>query len=306
MRSAVPRLSAFMQRMVIECAGLATPWPDRRDWIHEWRSELWYVRAGESSNGRVWAFCLGAFNDAFFIRRCAPKQQRPPIFQSPCACGLFLASISLLSLFVALLLPGARSILLLSLHSDCSGYLRHSWFGVSESPPNPIDQQIVLFRLTFALACLILPSITRLYLGSVSQPKSFRAYMIRSRWLAFLLLKVMLIMPMVYFAALDFGHLFTMTVPGSFFIQLAASFIGFLLSLRWVLNDQRRRCPTCLRLLSNPVRVGRRSWSLLDWNLTEYVCFKGHGVLHVPEASVSGGSIQRWISMDCTWSKAHR
>jgi hypothetical protein len=289
-------VSAFAQHIVIECVALVVPGSSRRDWVFKWKSELWYVRREAPASKDVWGFCLGVFRDARWMRRYSPKESVRLNLESPLNCVMFLILLALSSLLVALLLPGARNVLLLSLHTESSFYWLHSWAGVSESPPNPIDQQIVLFRLNFLFACLILPAVTTLRLSSGGGTRNLRSCLGRSRWLAFFLLKVILILPPVYFAALDLGHLFT--TSDSVLIQSMASLVGFLLSLRWAFNDQRRRCPTCLCRLTLPVRMGRPSWTLLDWNLTEYMCPKGHGVLHVPAESVGGSSIQRWISMN--------
>jgi hypothetical protein len=287
---------AFAQHIVIDCISLVVPGPGRKDWLLKWKSELWYVRRETPASKDVWRFCLGAFGDARWMRRYSPAGGAHLNLDSPLNCVTFLISLALFPLLVGLLLPGARNVLLLSLHTESSFYWLHSWAGVSESPPNPIDQQIVLFRLNFIFACSILPAVTTLRLGSRSGARNLRSCLNRSRWLVFFLLKVILILPPVYFAALDLGHLFA--TNGSVFIQAMASLVGFLLSLRWAFNDQRSRCPTCLRRLSRPVRMGRPSWTLLDWNLTEYMCPKGHGVLQVPVESVTGSPIQRWISMD--------
>jgi hypothetical protein len=296
MNSDAPGVSAFAQQIVIECVALVVPGANRKDWLFKWKSELWYVRREAPASKDVWRFCLGAVRDARWMRRYSPREGGHLNLDSPLNCVMFLISLALSSLVVALLLPSARNILLLSLHTDSSFYWLHSWAGVSESPPNPIDQQIVLFRLNFVFACLILPAVTTLRLGSRSGARKLRSCLSRSRWLLFFLLKVILILPLVYFAALDLGNLFP--TDGSVFIEAMVSLVGFLLSLRWAFNDQRNRCPTCLCRLSRPVRMGRPSWTLLDWNLTEYICPIGHGVLQVPAESVGGSPIQSWISMD--------
>jgi hypothetical protein len=296
MNSDSPGVSAFAQQIVIECVALVVPGPSRKDWLFKWKSELWYVRREAPSCRDVWRFCLGAFRDARWMRRYPPRDGGHPNLDSPLNCVMFLISLALSSLAVALLLPSSRDVLLLNLHTDSSFYWLHSWAGVSESPPNPIDQQIVLFRLNFVFACLILPAVTTLRLGSRNGARNLRSCLSRSRWLGFFLLKVLLILPSVYFAALDLGQLFPTSC--SVFIQSMVSLVGFLLSLRWAFNDQRNRCPTCLCCLRRPVRMGRPSWTLLDWNLTEYICPIGHGVLQVPAESVGGSPIQSWISMD--------
>jgi hypothetical protein len=284
------------QHLVIECAGFITPRSLRKDWLCKWRSELWYVRREAPASRDVWRFCLGSFSDALWTRRYASREKACFNLDSPLDCVMFLISLSLLSLLVAFLLPAARNILLLSLHANLSFYWAHSWAGVSETPPNPIDQQLVIFRLTFTFACLVLPAVTTLHLGNGSERKGLHSRLIRSRWLAFFLLKIVLILPLVYFTALDLGHLFGSSSDCA--MQILGSLVGFLFSLRWAFNDHRKRCPTCLGRLSKPLRMGQQSWTLLDWNLIEYMCPKGHGVLHVPAESISGSPVQRWISMD--------
>ena len=301
MKTSMRNLSSCSQHLVIECAGFITPCSLRKDWLCKWRSELWYVRREAPTSRDVWRFCLGAFSDAVWTRRYSSIKKVRFSIDSPFSCVMFLISLVLLSLLAAFLLPASRNILLMSLRTNSSFYWVHSWAGVSESPPNPVDQQLVIFRLTFMFACVILPAVTTLHLGGGSRGKSLYSCLIRSRWLAFLILKVMLILPLVYFAALDLGHLFALSC--SCFIQIMASLVGFLLSLRWTFNDQRRRCPTCLYRLSKPLRMGQQSWTLLDWNLIEYVCPEGHGVLHVPAESISGYPVQHWISMDPMPSK---
>jgi hypothetical protein len=80
-------------------------------------------------------------------------------------------------------------------------------------------------------------------------------------------------------------------------------FLGLcILALRWVLIDQRQRCPVCLRLLTNPSRVGQPSRNFLEWSGTELICVRGHGLLHVPETPTSWFATQRWLYLDASWS----
>jgi hypothetical protein len=80
-------------------------------------------------------------------------------------------------------------------------------------------------------------------------------------------------------------------------------FLGLcILALRWVLIDQRQRCPVCLRLLTNPSRVGQPSRNFLEWSGTELICVRGHGLLHVPETPTSWFDTQRWLYLDASWS----
>jgi hypothetical protein len=75
-------------------------------------------------------------------------------------------------------------------------------------------------------------------------------------------------------------------------------FPGGLFAFRWVLEDQRRRCPVCLRLLSKPVGFGEASHTFLGWYGAELTCVRGHGLLRVPEIPSSWFRRQRWVELD--------
>ncbi|MGC4051818.1 MAG: hypothetical protein QM757_20940 [Paludibaculum sp.] len=67
---------------------------------------------------------------------------------------------------------------------------------------------------------------------------------------------------------------------------------------RWCINDQRRRCPVCLRLLDMPVSVG--SWgSVFEPATTEFLCAGGHGSLSLSERDNTGPD--RWTTLDASW-----
>ncbi len=163
-------------------------------------------------------------------------------------------------------------------------------------------QPFSIFLFTLFLACVALPATTPLPLGDypehgVRLPRSIRA----RRWI-FLAAKFALVAPTVFFCSADLAY--GVSAPGSpasFYIQFASSFIGLLFAFRWTLRDQRKRCPVCLRLLSNPARVGQASRNFLAWNGTELICAKGHGLLHIPELTTSWCGAQRWLYLDASW-----
>jgi len=67
-------------------------------------------------------------------------------------------------------------------------------------------------------------------------------------------------------------------------------------------TDQRKRCPVCLRFLSDPARIGWSSQTFLEWYGSEFLCENGHGLLHVFEISSSCYSEQRWLYLDQSWA----
>jgi hypothetical protein len=65
------------------------------------------------------------------------------------------------------------------------------------------------------------------------------------------------------------------------------------------------RCPgspECLRLLARPARIGRISETFLEWCGTEFMCVKGHGLLHVPDIQTVSFRTQRWMHLGRSWS----
>ncbi len=63
-----------MHLTIPRAAALLAPCRQRTEWLSEWRSELWYVRQSRGTKG-VTAFCLGAFKDALWLRRNAPRPE---------------------------------------------------------------------------------------------------------------------------------------------------------------------------------------------------------------------------------------
>jgi hypothetical protein len=73
---------------------------------------------------------------------------------------------------------------------------------------------------------------------------------------------------------------------------------GFGVATIWVFDDQRRRCPECLRRLARPVTMG--SWgSMFEPVTTEFLCDEGHGALSLAESEIGEGD--RWVSLDASW-----
>ncbi len=159
-----------------------------------------------------------------------------------------------------------------------------------------------LFLFTVFLACLALPATTSIPLGEYRVTSQTLSWSKRLRRWGFLGCKIALLLPIVYFVSLDLAHLRATIDPiTSEYIQLAASFSICLFGLRWVLRDQRQRCPVCLKRLTHPARVGQPSRNFLAWNGTELICVAGHGLLHIPEIQTSWFDTQRWLYLDPSW-----
>jgi MacB-like periplasmic core domain len=172
--------------------------------------------------------------------------------------------------------------------------------GISVCRGLPTPGQIFLFALMLAL--LALPALASVSLSEYSV--SFHEISLTQqayRW-GFLVVKFGLLLPAVYFAAIDFGYGFTaLGATRALYMQLAASVFGCLFGMCWALSDQRRRCPVCLELVAHPARVGQFSRTFLAWSGTELMCTSGHTLLHVPELPTSWFSNQRWMFLDPSW-----
>lgn len=168
---------------------------------------------------------------------------------------------------------------------------------------NRYDREpFVLFAFAALLALLALPATTSLPLGEYPYNPRQQSLSLRLRRWLFFTAKLILIVPLICFASLDIAQLFADTQS----VQLFVTFAGMLASLRWVLRDQRRRCPVCLEFLRHPVHVGQPSRNFLAWNGTELICVVGHGFLHVPELPTSWFATQRWLYLDASWRSLFR
>ena len=159
-----------------------------------------------------------------------------------------------------------------------------------------------MYLFTLFVAFLALPAVTSVSLGeyNFSDHKPSRTSTVL-RW-SFLLAKIALLLPTVYYTSLDIAYCRTTcySVPAQY-AQLASSFSLCLFGLSWALLDQRRRCPVCLRRVTHPARVGLAGRTFLAWNGTELICSGGHTLLHVPALPTSWFSTQRWLYLDTSW-----
>ncbi len=164
-------------------------------------------------------------------------------------------------------------------------------------------QPMFCFLFVLVLACLTLPATTSLTLGEYSENRNHLNTGNKIRRWAFLAAKIALVLVIVGFISIDLAHLSrSINSLSAEYVQLGTSLCGFQFAFRWVLSDQRKRCPKCLSLLTNPTYVGQSSRNFLAWNGTELICLGGHGLLHIPDMPTSWFSAQRWLYLDPSWS----
>lgn len=166
-----------------------------------------------------------------------------------------------------------------------------------------IENPRVLYLFAVFLAFLCLPAVTAVTLGEASFSSHKPTWQQTIwRW-SFLWAKILLLLPIAYYAPLDiaYSRLDSASSFAAIYLQLVLSFAIGLLGMRWILLDQRRRCPVCLHCVSNPAQVGDASRTFLAWNGTEMICLGGHTMLHVPGLPTSWFSTQRWLYLDHSW-----
>lgn len=159
-----------------------------------------------------------------------------------------------------------------------------------------------IYLFTVLLAFLALPAVTSVSMGescfSSHRPSWSRRV---CRW-GFLATKIAMVLAIAYFASLDLAYWHATGYSiASQYVQLVASFSICLFGMQWAALDQRRRCPVCLRLVTNPANVGFASRTFLGWNGTELMCADGHTLLHIPGLPTSWFGTQRWLYLDTSW-----
>lgn len=248
---------------ILGAASLLAPPAHRRAWLEEWRSELWYVPPDEAAR-----FCLGAFSDALWLRRNQPAGARRErsFLESPVRCLALLATGAAASIFLAIRL--ARML------------------------PFPQDQHGADKAGAFVsmLFLYLLPAAISLVVGGSRPTPSAR----RLRGWIFLALKIVCVLPILQCATL-------FVIVFAPFVSLGI-ILGNIVLFRWVFLDQRRRCPVCLRLLTQPVRIGNSSQTFLEWYGAESVCSRGHGLLHDPDLVATYAAKAQWLKLDRSWS----
>ena len=249
---------------ILRGAACLVPGERRAEWLAEWSAELWYIR--QTDERRATGFCLGSFRDAFWLRRNRPSNGRASLrLETPAQCLGFLGLAAAACALFALRHPPR----------DC--------------PLVPIGPPLLFMLMMAVMSLPALLATTSLRLGECPATRC------GWRW-AFLVGKIALELPLVFFGGLD---LWPIAGPMVGYCMIA----GYVVAFRWALVDQRRRCPECLRLLDHPARIGQASRTFLDWGGTEFACPKGHGLLHVPEAStISFRGTERWLHLDRSWS----
>jgi hypothetical protein len=180
--------------------------------------------------------------------------------------------------------------------------LGHAWPGGSleiESFEHQSRQLLLLYGVILVVALM-----TTMVMGVWRYHPNRAA--ISVRWVAYLFGKALLLLLICALAAIEYtpqlafaaGRVFDSSVTAlSLFLCLALSVAALL----WSLYDQRQRCPICLARLELPVQVGEPSHMLFGFGATEFVCSRGHGLLHISDSHCSWIDPEEWTGLDASW-----
>lgn len=269
--------SAPIGHVILLIAALLVPRSERKQWLAEWKSELWYLISATDPkahfNLNAARFCLGSWKDALWLRRNSesPGATQRLWLRSPIQC-------------ISFLLISAAVTTLIALHESL---IQLPYTG----------RQFMLGQLlVLGVALLMVAANTSLNLGDYPATSHSPSQVARLRRWIFLGIKFAVILPLIFCGTLDLAPIITVKA-----LQPHGTLIGYFLAFRWAIIDQRKRCPVCLRLLTNPVRIGQSSHMIFDWCGTEFMCTSGHGLLHVPERPTISFSTQRWLYLDSSW-----
>lgn len=265
-------------------AGSLVPPPQRLDWTKEWQAELWQLRheprrACQRSLAGIASLAYGLVADAAWLRL---DWARDSARGSAASCLFTLLAYCLLCAAMELEIAGSWNAFVRVLAAHLFGS-----FIVVAVPA------VVAAVGTYPLRPL------RCDLQHAGLKRVLSA---RTRWNLFLVAKVGLTL------ALGFLISVVATVPARMavgryadWVELIVSSLVVTIGLRWALLNQEQRCQKCLRMLSEPTRVGAPSRNFLEWSGTELVCTEGHGLLHVAEMQGSWCWYDRWVERDPGW-----
>ena len=263
--------SGWLQYTILHAASVLAPGDQRANFREEWRSELWYIPRGGATR-----FCLGAFRDAMWLRRNNLNPELGLPLESPLCCLAWLSVVAAAGLWLAVCL--SRPLKLVPLYSG---------LGARDLPIGCLAM--------LGLSCLLLPGTLAVWRAPARRAGTPWGSRLRAGM--FLALKVALVQP-ILLCVFMVWILIAPVAPFAPYGLCAAC----ILTLRWVLIDQQRRCPVCLQWLTKPVRIGAPSRTFLEWYGAETTCARGHGLLHISEMPPSYCRRAHWLWLDDSWS----
>ena len=262
--SPLPRLD----RNLLKHMRKLVPLPDREEWVHTWRAELWCMRHGRP-NARLRFTAdlfVGLTMDALWLRT---ESWRRALRGTPALCLSVLLGFCAFSACVALLLDGGWKV-------SCSHLVQQALRCLLAAP-------LVVFVTTATASS-----------RHIEHSAASRHYR-RVRQL-FFAAKTSLVLLLTFLLSADLCRPMYFALPATAELLQVFFFVIFtIFGLRWSFHDQEGRCKQCLCSLTTPERVGRPSHNLLEWSGTEQICRQGHGMLSVPEMQTSWCQYSQWF-----------
>ena len=286
-------------RWLLRIAGRLAPPALRHEWRKRWNSRLSnlcvLVDRGEVAGrdrAELMLLCRDALSNAFWLRF-----NRAGLRHWILGPQFVMALAAAAALLLALLSHGfrtTRSIVDAAIEWNIEPI---AFIGSRHLPYDPRGDLVVGHVAPIVLALAIgaaLVAIGRLSLGRYG----WRYWL----YLTVKIASVIVLIPLVWIEGSRWlWNLLTPEVLRVWVAGLGATLVflgGFGLAAIWVFDDQRRRCPVCLRRLSRPVTMG--SWgSMFEPVTTEFLCDEGHGALSLAESEIGEGD--RWVSLDASW-----
>ncbi len=283
--------AANVEAWMVRGLGWVVPAGRREDWRREWRAELWQVPGGPVAGrdfGRA-SLLRGMMADAIWLRLdgLSGSLLWSVRRRSAAGCLVELLALSVLSVCLEWMLAG-------------------SWRGMEAA------------LLRHFLGCFLFVGLPGLFVALATaalrprkcQNTRMHVHRLLSagvRWRLFLGVKVLLTVAAAFLgSAVVALAARRVMVFGADWVELLSTSLMLILSVKWALENQERRCQHCLRMLSRPTRVGMASRNFLEWNGTELICAEGHGLLHVTEMHGSWCWYDVWVELDPTWQGLFR
>jgi hypothetical protein len=255
------RLLSLLERVV--------PSAEREDWSRSWQAELWHMRHRRSSHHND--LSIGLIRDALWLRT---ESWRRAFEGTAILCLAKLSGILLASLLIALALGG-------------------SWRSFGQFG-DQFGGQFQRFLVEAPLIVFVsFGTSSRRHLGKNSASRKLSWI---KRQLFFVAKTVLVLLFSFCLSADSCQPIHAAAWPNVADILQTFCFVVLaVVGLRWAFRDQELRCKQCLRSLATPARIGRPSHNLLEWNGTELLCKKGHGLLSVPEIETSWCQSSAWV-----------
>jgi len=232
------------------------PESNRVEWLRHWHAEFCHSRSRGPACGRH-SLALGLLLDAAWLRK---ESWRRNLSGSAPLCLTLLALLLSIAALPVLILAGNLKAFATTIESSVPSFV----FG--------------------SLPIMIVGLITARISVEV------RTLPLRGQIKAciFHTCKIALVVPLTFLLSVDiFAPLHPFTSFPAFLLQSFLFALLALIAFHWAALDCNLRCKHCLRSLAEPVRVGLPSHNFLEWNGSELLCTRGHGVLSIPEIESS-------------------